>query len=108
MLEQNFLRFEGDGDVPSQIHAYLSTQFKELRNLAKDYPQLRRKAKDRWYVPDPKKNIDVEKLRNKRLLEEFWTYLPAGYSPPALNPYRGDILPRLTAAYPENPERQKT
>ena len=36
LLEQNFLRYEGDGEVPSQIHSYLSTQFKELRNLGKD------------------------------------------------------------------------
>ena len=65
MLEQNFLRYDGDGEVPSQIYSYLSTQFKELRNLAKDHPQLRNKAKDRWFVPDPKKNIDVEKLRTR-------------------------------------------
>ena len=55
LLEQNFLRYDGDGDVPSQIHSYLSTNFKELRNLAKDDPVLQAKAKDRWYVPDPNK-----------------------------------------------------
>jgi len=107
LLEQNFLRFDDDGEVPSQIHSYLSTQFKELRNLAKDHAQLRHKAKDRWYVPDPKKNIDVEKMRNKRLLEEFWTYLPAGYSPPALNPNRGDSLPGLTVPVPKIPKGKK-
>ena len=69
LLEQNFLRYEGAGEIPSQIHSYLSTQFKELRNLPKDHPQLRHKAKDRWYLPDPKKNIDVEKLRTKRLCQ---------------------------------------
>ena len=107
LLEQNFLRFDDEGEVPSQIHSYLSTQFKELRNLAKDHAQLRHKAKDRWYVPDPKKNIDVEKLRNKRLLEEFWTYLPPGYSPPALNPNRGDSLPGLTVPVPKIPKGKK-
>ena len=101
LLEENFLRFEGDGEVPSQIHSYLSTQFKELRNLGKDRPQLRDKARNRWYVPDPKKNIDVEKVRNKHLLEEFWSYLPAGYSPPALNSNRGDNLPALTVPLPK-------
>ncbi len=106
LLEQNFLRYE-DGEVPGQIHSYLSTQFKELRNLAKDHAQLRQKAKDRWYVPDPKRNIDVEKLRNKRLLEEFWTYLPAGYSPPALNPNRGESLPGLTVPVPKIPKGKK-
>jgi DNA modification methylase len=101
LLEQNFLRYEGNAEVPSQIHSYLSTQYQGLRNLAKDHPQLRHKAKDRWYVPDPKKNIDVEKLRNKRLLEEFWTYLPAGYTPPALNLNRGDNISGLTVSVPK-------
>jgi hypothetical protein len=82
LLDQNFLCYDGTGEVLSQIHAYLSTQFKELRNLPKDHPQLKAKAKSRWYVPDPKKYIDVETLRNKRLLEEFWTYLPPGYERP--------------------------
>jgi hypothetical protein len=54
LLEQNFLRYDGKDDVPSQIHSYLSSNFKELRNLEKDDPALKAKAKDRWYVPDPK------------------------------------------------------
>src|SRR5262249_22331521 len=103
LLEQNFLRYEGAGEVPSQIHSYLSTQFKELRNLPKDHQQLRRKAKDRWYVPDPKKNIDIEKVRTRKLLAEFWSYLPADYSPPALDPTRGDSLPGLTIPVPKIP-----
>lgn len=106
LLNQNFLRYDGTGEVPSQLHSYLSTQFKELRNLAKDDPQLRRKGKDRWYVPDPKKNIDVEKVRNKRLLEEFWTYLPAGYTSPT-NHNRGDNLPGLTVPVPKIPKGKK-
>jgi DNA modification methylase/predicted RNA-binding Zn-ribbon protein involved in translation (DUF1610 family) len=31
ILEQNFLRYNGKAEVPSQIHSYLSTNFKELR-----------------------------------------------------------------------------
>ena len=50
-LAENFLRYDGSGEVPSPIHAYLSTNFKELRNLPKDDYALRVKAKDRWYVP---------------------------------------------------------
>jgi hypothetical protein len=49
------------------------SSFKELRNLPKDHPPLKAKARNRWYVPDPKKNVDVDTLRNKRLLEEFWS-----------------------------------
>ncbi len=74
LLEQNFLRYDGKGEVPSQIHSYLSTNFKELRNLDKDNPELQAKAKDRWYVPDPNKAIDLEKLREKGLLKEFDEY----------------------------------
>ena len=71
LLEQNFLVFQGDGPVPGQIHGYLSTNFKELRNLAKADPALIAKAADRWYVPDPGKQGDLEKLREKALLTEF-------------------------------------
>ena len=74
MLEQNFLRYDGRGEVPGQIHGYLSTNFKELRNQAKDDPVLRAKAKDRWYVPDPNKAGDLERLRERVLLQEFKGY----------------------------------
>ena len=107
LLDQNFLCYDGSGEVPSQIHAYLSTQFKELRNLPKDSPQLKNKAKNRWYVPDPKKNVDVETLRNKRLLEEFWSYLPEGYTPPSLTANKGQTLPGLTVPRPKIPKGKK-
>jgi len=74
LLEQNFLRYDGKGPVPEQIHAYLSTNWKELRNLPKDAPTLVAKARDRWYVPDPNKAGDLEKLREKALLKEFEEY----------------------------------
>jgi len=74
LLEQNFLRYDGKGEVPNQIHSYLSTNFKELRNLPKDDESLRAKGKDRWYVPDPNKASDLEKLREKALLKEFEDY----------------------------------
>ena len=74
LLEQNFLRYDGRGEVPSQIHSYLSTNFKELRNLPKDDEGLRFRGKDRWYVPDPNKAGDLEKLREKALLKEFEEY----------------------------------
>jgi len=84
LLEQNFLRYDlpaasaaqagGKGEVPSQIHSYLSSNFKELRNLPKDDPALKAKAKDRWYVPDPNKAGDLEKLRERALMREFQEY----------------------------------
>jgi len=77
LLEQNFLRYDGKSSVPEQIHSYLSSNWKDMRNLAKDDPALVAKAKDRWYVPDPNKAGDLEKLREKALLKEFEVYRQA-------------------------------
>jgi len=77
LLEDNFLRYDTSGDVPSQIHATLSTNFHDLRNLEKSDPRLKAKAKDRWFVPDPNKAQDLEKKREKALLKEFDEYRTA-------------------------------
>ena len=74
LLEQNFLCYDGQGKVPEQIHAYLSSNWKDMRNLSKDDPALIAKAANRWYVPDPNKAGDLEKLREKALLKEFGQY----------------------------------
>ncbi|MBK5966802.1 DNA methylase [Thiocystis minor] len=74
LLEQGFLHYDGRGPVPSQIHAYLSSNFKELRNLEKEDPRLMEKARDRWYVPDPTKQAEREQLRERALLKEFEDY----------------------------------
>jgi hypothetical protein len=77
LLNQNFLCYDGKSPVPEQIHAYLSSNWKDLRNLPKDAPTLVAKARDRWYVPDPNKAADLEKLREKALLKEFEEYKQA-------------------------------
>lgn len=77
MLEQNFLQYDGNDEVSSQIHSYLSTNHKDLRKLEKDDPKLIVKAKDRWYVPDPNKAADLEKLHERALVKEFETYKDA-------------------------------
>ena len=74
ILDLNFLRYDGSGPVPSQIHSYLSTNFKALRNLDKEDAFLKSKASDRWYVPDPSKDSDLEKLRTRTMLKEFEEY----------------------------------
>jgi hypothetical protein len=74
ILEQNFSCYEGRGSVPSQIHRYLSTNYKDLRNLEKDDPRLVEKARDRWYVPDPNTQAGREAMREKSLLREFEEY----------------------------------
>ena len=74
ILALNFFCYDGNGPVPSQIHSYLSTNFKDLRNLDKEDALLKAKAVDRWFVPDPKKEGDLEKLRLRTLLKEFEEY----------------------------------
>ncbi len=105
LLEQNFLQYYGDGDVPSQIHSYLSTQNKDLRKLPKDDARLKSRAKDRWFVPDPAKAVDVESLRNKRLLQEFWELCDeAGINRPS-----GDAnQPQLPISIPITPKKKGT
>lgn len=74
LLEDNFLQYGGTGEVPSQIHSYLSSNHKDVRGMEKSHPALIAKAKDRWYVPDPNKAQDLEKKREKALLKEFEHY----------------------------------
>jgi DNA modification methylase len=74
LLEQNFLKYDGLGQLPPQIHSYLSTNFKEMRNLAKDDQQLIKKAKDRWFVPNPEREEDLQKVRDRDLLKQFSEY----------------------------------
>ena len=74
LLKENFLYYDGAGDVPGAIHGYLSSNFKELRNKPKDSAGLRAKGRNRWYAPDPSKAADLERLREGRLLREFDEY----------------------------------
>ena len=74
ILNLNFLQYDGTGPVPSQIHSYLSTNFKTLRNLTKEEPTLQARARNRWYVPDPTRAGDLEKLRLRTMLKEFEEY----------------------------------
>lgn len=95
LLEQNFLRYDGKGPIPAQIVSWLK-QSGEMRKAIQDAlasgtateengalafsalsPQsslLITRAKDRWYVPDPNKAGDLEKLRERSLLKEFEDY----------------------------------
>jgi len=90
LLEQNFLRYDGKGPIPAQIVSWLK-QSEEMRKiiqeemgtlrsteengqLATHNAQLISRSKDRWYVPDPNKAGDLEKLRERALLKEFEDY----------------------------------
>ncbi len=78
ILRLNFFCYDGKGEVPVQIRNYLSKNFHELRGLAKDAPALQAKANDRWYVPDPNKAVDLEKIRERELLKTFEEYRASG------------------------------
>ncbi|WP_019416000.1 DNA methyltransferase [Paenisporosarcina sp. TG20] len=75
LLAQNFLRFEGDEDAPNQIVSYLHRNYKDMRGLTNVSDKLIGKAMNRWYVPNPNKQADLEKLREKSLLREFENYV---------------------------------
>ena len=83
LLDQYFLCYTGEGDVPPQIHSYLSTNFKELRNLSAIIHASCKGTRPLVCSRSDEKNTDVEQLREKRLLEEFWSYMPPGYEPAA-------------------------
>lgn len=78
LLAGNFFCYDPkakDGnEVPSQIHSYLSTNFKDLRGLEKSDHRLKNKATDRWFVPDHTKAQELERLRDRSLLKEFEAY----------------------------------
>lgn len=90
LLEDNFIQYDGKGEVPSQIHGYLSTNHKDLRGLEKDDIRLIAKASERWYVPDPNKAQDLEKKREKALLKEFEAY--RGFTGRKLKEFRLEAL----------------
>ncbi|ACL24029.1 DNA methyltransferase [Chloroflexus aggregans] len=94
LLEQNFLRYDGQGPIPAQIVSWMK-QSAELRKLIEEERATGRateengqlstqsavliaRAKDRWYVPDPHKAGDLEKLRERALLREFDAYCESG------------------------------
>jgi predicted RNA methylase len=91
LLAQNFLRYDGKGSIPAQIVSWMkqSANMRELISaevrgakcepedtgaLRTTHPALLREAKDRWYIPDPNKVADLEKLRERALLKEFEEY----------------------------------
>jgi hypothetical protein len=84
------------------------TVMESPRTLPADHAMLRAKARDRWFVPDPRKNADVEQLREKRLLEEFWSYLPPGYEAAARTRKPSEpVLPGMQQLPPKQPKGKR-
>ena len=82
LLEQNFIRYDGNGAIPAQIVSWLkcSEKHRELikqsgnGDLETADMSLIGAARDRWYVPNPNRQVDLEKVREKALLKEFEEY----------------------------------
>ncbi len=86
LLDENFLTYES-GSLPSSIVSWMK-KGSELRELIQkeissglsredegmlvtSNPILIKEAKDRYYIPDPRRAHDLEKLREKSLMKEF-------------------------------------
>jgi predicted RNA methylase len=79
LLEQNFLAYSGTGPIPEPIWAWLQKSSALRRVMSEQTAdtadaRLRAEAKDRWYVPDPNRATDLEKVRERALLKDFETY----------------------------------
>jgi len=87
ILDENFLCYKDEAIIPKQIVSWLrqSAIYRErIQQIAPkvqngnaietDDPLLVEAARDRYYVPDPNQQIDLEKLRERSLLREFEEY----------------------------------
>lgn len=80
ILEENFLQYnqinyDRKDLVPRQILSYLRQNYHNYRDLPDEASEILKEAKGRWYVPDPNKVSDLEKIREKSLLKEFKVYI---------------------------------
>ena len=60
-----------------ELHQAPHEKLPELRDMLEQ--NFLQDEQGRWYVPDPARQSDLEKLREKALWREFETYIPAGY-----------------------------
>lgn len=89
LLRENFLRYREGDPIPAQIISWMKQSASHRPKIAElearaggipatglqiHDPDLISAAKDRWYVPDPNKAQDLEKLREGALLKEFDAY----------------------------------
>lgn len=92
LLRENFLRYKEGEPIPHQILSWMKQSAKHRpkitaaeekpdgipeRGLETHDPEMISAAKDRWYVPDPNRAQDLEKLREAALHKEFETYRQA-------------------------------
>jgi hypothetical protein len=74
LLRENFLVYEGAGPVPPQVYGPVTRGEPGLRDASPTSPEVVARARGRWYLPDPNRAQDLEKLRERELLKEFEQY----------------------------------
>ncbi len=92
LLKENFLRYKEGEPIPHQILSWMKQSAKHRPRIAAAEekpggipevgltthdPEMISATKDRWYVPDPNRARDLEKLREAALHKEFETYRQA-------------------------------
>ncbi len=89
LLDQNFHRYPGRGPVPLQIVSYLKKssvlrpKIQAIEEHLGGIPDagletqdstILNAANDLWYVPNPSRQADLDKIREKQLLRDFEGY----------------------------------
>ena len=92
LLEDNFLQYDGGTVMPERILTYLRANYPKYRgDTVSD--EMRQKMKDCWYVPDPNRMADIEKIRQKKLWKEFEGYVEASRkSTKRLKTFRSEVV----------------
>ncbi len=74
VLEDNFLQYDGGSVMPERLLSYLRANYPKYRgDTITD--EMRQKMKECWYVPDPNRMADIEKIRQRKLWKEFEGYI---------------------------------
>jgi 16S rRNA G966 N2-methylase RsmD len=92
LLEDNFLQYDGGPLMPDRIKSYLRANYPKYRgDTVTD--EMRQKMKDSWYVPDPSRLADIEKIRQKKLWKEFEAYVEESRkSTKRLKTFRSEVV----------------
>ena len=92
LLEDNFLQYDGGALMPGQITSYLRANYPKYRgDTVTD--EMRQKTKEYWYVPDPTRMVDIEKVRERKLWREFEEYMEQSRkSAKRLKTFRSEVV----------------
>ena len=92
LLDDNFLQYDGGSPMPERLVSYLRANYPKYRGeVVTD--EMQRKMKACWYVPDPNRLADMEKIRQKKLWKEFEGYIAASRkSSKRLKVFRSEVV----------------